>query len=94
MAEPLEAAASHEMRIDEVVRVPISGRPGRPGAANVDRAVEASEKLPGSTELTAATWNTYHDEVASPVTVIDVAVEALWGKVDHEVADVSRYWTT
>jgi hypothetical protein len=82
------------MRIVEVVRAPISGRPGRPGGANVDRAIEASEKLPGSTELTAATLNTYHDEVASPVTIIDVAVEAVCVNVDHEFADVSRYWTT
>jgi len=28
------------------------------------------------------------------VTVIDVAVEAVWVNVDHEFAEVSRYWIT
>jgi hypothetical protein len=44
--------------------------------------------------FTADTLNTYDDDAASPVTVIDVAAEAVWANVDHEFSDARRYCTT
>ena len=44
--------------------------------------------------LTAATLNTYDEEAASPVTVIEVDGDTACMNVVHEIADSRRYCTT
>ena len=43
------------------------------------------------TSLTAATLNVYEVPLVRPVTVAEVAAEAAWVKVDHDVPPLLEY---